>query len=775
MCSHEGVTGISYQGKTRFNLHLTAQLLLLAVLCLVFFWKILFAGSDKIIAGYDILVGHYYSHAFTRESLLRGVIPKWNPYEYAGTPFAADPANFVFYPLDKLFLFIPIAKSISLSLVFHVFLAGAGTLLFARRIGLGFGGSLISAIAFMFGGYFIDRIGIGHEIMILGSAYLPWIFLCYEIASQKNELAVCLVGGVFVGLQALSASAQPMLYTAISVLVYAVVKSLCGQTDNRVKLLGRNVGYLVLMGILGVGIAAIQMVPSLEFVRHTARSATTMDFVRSFSFPPRNFLHFLFPYLDIGRAITNWEYTCYLGIFPLALALATITTTWNAKTVPFAAVGTIAAAIMLARHNVLFPFMAEIVPALKLFRVHARAELGFIFALSLLAGIGWNVCFSDDAEKSRRLRIMLVTVSALFCVTALVVTMLFVQGKVSIHYMLPFPGKGFGGFTDAGENILSLLHKRFLFPISLIFLSLLASLILFRTTSKYVGSLLLVLVVADLFLINSGRIQLISTDYLTQSNDLIEFVKSNQGSQYSRVWLPESLFFPSQAKYFKIFDVNGYSPLALKEFEEYLASLTGIEQVRNPDHTMNKLIFVKKKQPPENILNVRFFGYNPPKGQLPVIEIWPASLPHAYFVADYKKGSPSEFFASKFDLQRTVFLNAAKPEGHKELETTAGEARVEIKSYSNDEIHLAVKAPTDGFVVLSEVYYPGWRAEIDGNPAKVFRGDYLLRVVPVTKGEHTIRLFFAPLSLLIGETVTALTLLITAALLILYWRRSRPA
>jgi uncharacterized membrane protein YfhO len=137
------------------------------------------------------------------------------------------------------------------------------------------------------------------------------------------------------------------------------------------------------------------------------------------------------------------------------------------------------------------------------------------------------------------------------------------------------------------------------------------------------------------------------------------------------------------------------------------------------------------------------------------------------------RGSPEDFLQDQIDPKNTVFLHEAPPDWIRNTEGEATEGRVAITLYSPDEIHMAVEAPTDGFVVLSEVYYPGWRAEIDGNPTKILRGDYLLRVVPVPKGPHKIRVYFSPGSLRLGAIITLLTLgtAIAAAIGNRYFRR----
>jgi len=87
--------------------------------------------------------------------------------------------------------------------------------------------------------------------------------------------------------------------------------------------------------------------------------------------------------------------------------------------------------------------------------------------------------------------------------------------------------------------------------------------------------------------------------------------------------------------------------------------------------------------------------------------------------------------------------------------------------------HLAYQltTPTPPLLILSETHYPGWQATVDGQPAPIFRADYVLRAVPVPAGEHTVELTFRPLTFTLGAIVSALTLLAVVILLVIYQRK----
>jgi hypothetical protein len=99
------------------------------------------------------------------------------------------------------------------------------------------------------------------------------------------------------------------------------------------------------------------------------------------------------------------------------------------------------------------------------------------------------------------------------------------------------------------------------------------------------------------------------------------------------------------------------------------------------------------------------------------------------------------------------------------------EAPVSVRNFAPNRIRLAADLPRPGLVVLSEVYYPGWKAWVDGNPAPVLEANYLLRAVPVPAGKHEVVLRFRSRPVEAGFAITLATLLAPA--LIAFYRRSR--
>jgi len=97
--------------------------------------------------------------------------------------------------------------------------------------------------------------------------------------------------------------------------------------------------------------------------------------------------------------------------------------------------------------------------------------------------------------------------------------------------------------------------------------------------------------------------------------------------------------------------------------------------------------------------------------------------------------------------------------------------KVDIIQLEDTEIVLQTQSKSDSFLVTSDIYYPGWRATIDGQPARIYRADYVLRGVSLPAGSHQVRFEFHPKPFYIGVTVTILSFVVLIFLIFRPFRR----
>jgi hypothetical protein len=85
--------------------------------------------------------------------------------------------------------------------------------------------------------------------------------------------------------------------------------------------------------------------------------------------------------------------------------------------------------------------------------------------------------------------------------------------------------------------------------------------------------------------------------------------------------------------------------------------------------------------------------------------------------------------------------------------------KVEIIYEKNNRLQLLVKSTEDNLLVLSDTYYPGWKAFVDGIPEKIYQANYAFRAVPLNAGTHKVEFVYDPMSFKLGAGVTFLGIL----------------
>jgi uncharacterized membrane protein YfhO len=144
------------------------------------------------------------------------------------------------------------------------------------------------------------------------------------------------------------------------------------------------------------------------------------------------------------------------------------------------------------------------------------------------------------------------------------------------------------------------------------------------------------------------------------------------------------------------------------------------------------------------------------------------SLPRAFLVKNFRVVNNGVEFAQafddpNFDLRETVLLESLPSrffELQKERGLTSTDSSVRIISYENNRVFLEVNTPRVAFLFMSEAYYPGWKAYVDGREEEILRANFVFRAIPMGPGSHKVEVVMEPLSFKIGLAVSVLTVLL---------------
>ena len=126
-----------------------------------------------------------------------------------------------------------------------------------------------------------------------------------------------------------------------------------------------------------------------------------------------------------------------------------------------------------------------------------------------------------------------------------------------------------------------------------------------------------------------------------------------------------------------------------------------------------------------------------------------------------------KMFDPNIDLRKELIIYS--PDGKVPLIKTPVQGSTRIASYSSNSAVIEYESSVDAFLYVSDTYYPGWRAYVDGKETKIYRANLAFRAVEVPKGKHTVVFKYVPMSFYIGLCLTIIGIL----LCIWLWRRDK--
>ncbi len=365
-----------------------AALLALAVLTLVFFWKIAF--TNRVLAGVDVFAYFYPYRDFASAAMRAGRLPLWNPYLFMGAPLLANSQAAVLYPLHWPLLWLSAPKQVAWSIVLHIWLAGAGAYLFARRaMALRRPASLGAAIVFALGGFLGAQVE--HLNQLNASAWLPWLLLCLDEARRPGRRRwLALAGGAaVVGLILLAGHTQAAYIVFFGAGMYAVLTGFQRLKKPQWRRGFTALALLAAMGVVGLLLAAGQLLPTLELSSLSVRSGgLPYNEAASFSLKPGLIFKAFLPPLLWEPPFS--EFVAYVGFIGLGLAALGAWATWRRRRRGGALLGLalLGAFLAFGAYNPAYYVLYKVVPGFALFRAPARWLLLYSFGVAVLAGVG---------------------------------------------------------------------------------------------------------------------------------------------------------------------------------------------------------------------------------------------------------------------------------------------------------------------------------------------------------------------------------------------------
>jgi predicted membrane protein len=225
----------------------------------------------------DTVTQLYPMRVAAAEQIRSGTPPLWLPNIFSGTPLLANPQISVLYPPQVLFYLAPGPTTNGLVCLFHYVLAGWGAYFLVRRLtGGGVLPALFAAVTFQFGAMLVSRIALTPHLYT--TAWIPWMLWACERAVREHGVLPgrsSVLVAVFLAFQILAGSPQISYYTALALVVVWVGWGAAECRSRRAlwELLVRG----ALTGLLAALLASAQLLPTLEFLRESARTPIRLE------------------------------------------------------------------------------------------------------------------------------------------------------------------------------------------------------------------------------------------------------------------------------------------------------------------------------------------------------------------------------------------------------------------------------------------------------------------------------------------------------------------
>lgn len=711
---------------------------------------------------------------YLRDCLHNGTLPVWTELIGCGFPLLAEGQIGAFYPIHWLFLgLLPMPFGYNLSFVALFFLSGIFTYLFCRQAGLSAPGAAFASVTSTFGsayaGLFYGAPALRTLTFFPLSLY--WILRLRATCSWKPVIWLALSWAVaFFG-----GSAQMAFYAVFAGLFYYAIISLGTGERRRFQTLPLMAAALILF----LGLVMCQLLPSLELISYSARAETSADFALQKSFNPLNLLTLAWPGFGVFLG-----FDFYMGILPFILCFWAVIHIKKDKRVLLPTVLAIFFIFLaLGRFN---PAYTIFVKTFHLYSFRAPSKFLFFasFFMAVLAGIGLDRVVDAPHESLIALRrfagrflqfflfifIIAHFTSRIFYKQILEFFKQYVKdnvyGRPGHPYELEYYWDRLAGYVDHLVQRTAWNDQYFLSALLLWVIVVLlfhARVGVERTVRRRVFIGIFMILIFDLYaysFVGTGfRGNQVNVSQV-QADAIAVFLQRTKGDFRTYEATFDSLenlprWRPNANMLFGYSSVGIYTPLALRGYSQHLKSLGAVDDSSSvPVTTRAKF---EKNRHLLDLLNVRFILTRHRLDSLSGL-----SLAEQNDFGD-RLYENANYLPRAFLVEGTSEPIAGTI--HFALESSPKLKAIKLERLSHDVSELEFETERPAFIFLSEVFYPGWRASLNGKETPILLANNVFRAVQVPVGKNHLQFFYKPLSLRCGLVLSALTFLLCLFLL----------
>lgn len=672
-------------------------------------------------------------------------LPLWNPYEMAGKPLLGNFQSSPFYPLNLILFLSPFYLSWSLFISIQIFLCGIFMYLFLLNLKLRKSASVLGALAFSFSGFVVSWFEWGNVIHT--ALWLPLILLSIDkltslrdpgqnfklpISNYQFQIKRNLIWA-FIFIFSLASSflaGHLQIFFYVSIFSFAYFCLRWFEQGKKLKTLGLFAICCLLFAML----TAVQLIPTLQFISLSARGIDQSFLSEGWFIPWQHLVQFIIPdFFGNPSTLNYWgiwnygEFVGYVGIVPLVFAVYGVFFSKRKETYFF--IGGIIAALIFSLQNPIaeipfklaIPFISSSQPTRLVFLVS--------FSLAVMSAIGFDAFLREKEVKIKRF-IPYIGLITLF---------------IAI-WILNYPS--INVFSISPENLL-VVKRNLVFPTLILatgfFLMLTYVFVRNPIAKKMLIILFLVLISFDLLRFSDKFTPFSKKEYIFPNTKSVEFLKKD--NEIFRVGSIDSrIFAPNFLTHYRIQSIEGYDPLYLKSYGEFIAASERGKPDIHPPFGFNRIITPHRYDSEFfNLLNIKYvFSLTDiaseryelvfEEGQTKIFKN-NGYFPRTFFVESVVGGQDSQEQVNEMfdkDLSKNAIV-----EGIDDVANLSIGKAIVVK-YEDNEIIIKTENQGDGFLVLSDAFYPTWEVQIDGKREMIYKTNLTFRGVFVPSGKHEV-------------------------------------
>lgn len=717
---------------------------LLLALCGLFYWRLLTPNAlDQVSLVEGDFSGQFVAFAhYQAQRLGAGEVPLWNPYNLGGHPFLADTQSAVFYPPRLISIAAlnltggstpqRMYAALQAEVVAHALIGSLLMYAFCRALiktRYSVPAALIGALTFAYGGFLTGYAPLQLAIME-AAVWLPLALLGILRATETERVQWIwlAVSGVALGVALLAGHPQTALYFIYTSLAYLAWRSF-GRAQGKLRTF--VIGAL-LFGVIGGGMAAVQLLHGWEYLSATTRGALSFE-AKGNGFPFYDLLQVVLP------SVFSLYSPLYFGVAALMLLIYSLARLRAEKLFWLGAL-LIALGLSLGKNAVFYDLFYQLVPGFNLFRQQERAAYIVAIAAAVLAAHGAADILevTEQAALARRYTLIFfgIAVGLLILSCALLIAWLAAPETFST----PFQRVMFSALVALSAALL------------------LSNLAVRNAHWQQWRSLALVALIG-IELFSFGR-----ANPNFESIPVANRLREPSALAVLRAHAAEQPFFrvdgvrENFGTLYNVPDIQGISPLRFAHVERILKlpnrarvwQLFGVRYVITADRELPM---------PSRVIYEEENPYNPVRLHVLADALPLARVMHRAWLEPDEMQALGYLSDPAYDAAHTVLLPSAPPVALSGAES----APARLVQLLPERWLIEAETETAALLRVALVYDANWLAYVNGVRVPLLRADIAFSAVPIPAGKSTIEFIYQPTSYALGAAITLSTVLALGA------------